>query len=129
MLDAELLYEWELHKAIGSISANVQSFIHEPVCRLGLHVKREAKGKETYDVHSKAFDPFTHVYWSSSSLASFPDLLNEYINLLHHGRFEVSHGLLIDSLPDQSSLQTMLTFVDCIENAGVSRGAGEQVNV
>lgn len=43
VLNAKPPYRWELHEAMGAVSSNAESFDHETVGRIGLHVERESK--------------------------------------------------------------------------------------
>lgn len=122
MFEAEFLYQGKLHEAVGSISTNVEASVHETIGWIGLHVERKPKGKETYDIHPESFDAVAHIY-RSGILAGLTDLFKKHINLPRHCRLEVSHRLFVNSLSDEPSLHTVLAFVDCIENAGVSGGA------
>lgn len=43
VLDAEPPYRWELHEAVGAVSAKTEPFDHETVGRICLHVEGESK--------------------------------------------------------------------------------------
>lgn len=128
VMQAELLERGELHEAVRSIPTNAEPFDHKTVGWIRLHIERKSKCKEAYDVHPKSFQSVRHVD-RCGRLASFADLFQKHIDLLRHGRLKVSHRLVIDGLSNEPPLCAVLASIKSIEDAGVSRRAGEQVDV
>lgn len=113
---------------MGSITANTQASHHETVRWIGLYIQRESEGKKTYDIHPKLLEVDSHINRSKRQ-TRFSDPLKIHIDLRGQGGFKFPHRFLADGLSDEPSSYTMLSLVEGVEDASITRSAGKEIDL
>jgi hypothetical protein len=80
-----------------------------------LRIESKAKGQKADDIEAEPPTTVRHVHGMRTS-RGFQELLEKYVDLLSHGRFENAHRAFRDGLPNKLALGTMPVFIDSIED-------------